>query len=209
MNDVAELQARFTLRRLRNILLGRPKNEGLGSIELSRPAPVAHTTAEEADPTGSAEDQSSPSEKIVESSSSKKRSHDMASNDDRTSRPPPVRKDQDLLFGEKEVRLREWFPTGNASDAIQTELLLEYRQGHKIKIIVDVRTGQIIVLKNGRRGHPTSDSKLMAVEQRLNDYMDEAAGIFIYVRYMVCDSESSPHLLFLVHSLNCCFASLS
>ncbi|TPX69789.1 hypothetical protein SpCBS45565_g02131 [Spizellomyces sp. 'palustris'] len=214
LNNIAELQSRFTLRRMRNIALGLPINSGLAEIGFITPPPTGGDNAASRD-LGSIPGNSlplSPGRSLDSASSAFKRKRGA---DDVEASPIMKKGKQDaegvetavnkrkrqleighepservggaqdgqMLFQEQDMELKEWFPTGKAHECIQPELEVTYRPQRTLKIVVDIRTGRIMVLMDGKRGQTIGDIKLMGIEQRLNDHIEETLDILMYMRY--------------------------
>ncbi|KAJ3188730.1 Mediator of RNA polymerase II transcription subunit 14 [Gaertneriomyces sp. JEL0708] len=167
LGEVCQLQVRFKLQQLANIIIGRPKNEGCGGILLGDITQHVYFSDDE-----NQEPQSG------------KRKHAAIEASVRT---------QTSLSSDS-VSLDIWRPLHDKLSGIKSNLDIHYRQRGRLEFRMANTSGHVTVWQNGQPATglvsangeidpETVKPTLVAVEARLNYYPDEAYACVMHCRY--------------------------
>ncbi|KAJ3146517.1 Mediator of RNA polymerase II transcription subunit 14 [Geranomyces variabilis] len=184
LTNVTDLQARFVLHRVRNLLVGAEPNRGLSAVQLLSRVTGAFEDARnvegDVDPPRQAtfrwnrEIRETEKPASPPSLSEAKPSGDVATGSSSQS------------FRARDVQLHEWAPSGDSTEAMQCELGVTLHKDVLASAKVDTWTGRVLLTPPGGavRGSEFTQTPLQSVlEQRLNDRPGDAAEIFLYLRY--------------------------
>ncbi|KAJ3176876.1 Mediator of RNA polymerase II transcription subunit 14 [Geranomyces variabilis] len=179
LTNVTDLQARFVLHRLQNLLVGAEPSRGLSAVHL-----LSRVTG------APAEGVADPPRQATFKWDGQIPVPPKPASTPVPSEAVPLAEDaagsSSQSFRARDVQLHEWAPSGDSTEAMQCELAVSLHKDVSASAKVDTWTGRVLLTPPGGaiRGSGFVQTPLESVlEQRLNDHPGDAPEIFLYMRY--------------------------
>ncbi|KAJ3152427.1 Mediator of RNA polymerase II transcription subunit 14 [Geranomyces michiganensis] len=183
LTNVTDLQARFLLHRVRNLLVGSEESRGLSAVRL-----ISRVTCSQEQAKCVQRDEDSAHQATFRWDREIRENQKPASPPLLPEAVPPKHNapgSSSQSFRTRDVQLHEWAPSGDPTEAMQCELAVILHKDVMASAKVDTWTGRVLLTPPGgaTRGSGSLTPLESVLEQRLNDHPEDAAEIFLYMRY--------------------------
>ncbi|KAI8920333.1 mediator complex subunit MED14-domain-containing protein [Powellomyces hirtus] len=183
LTNITDLQSRFVLHRIRNLLVGQPPSHGMEAVRIASNVKVTvepQAGENTLKPLQAAFRWETPARSTISAAATRPPPHALAA--------PSGSGNTSKAFREGDVQLHEWAPSGNPAEAMQAQLCVTLHDGALATVKVNTWTGRILLIPPGsspaQTPQPTRSLPInVLLEQRLNDHVHDAPEILLYMRY--------------------------